>query len=405
MLAVLAVAIAANAGALLSTNSRMAGDSDGPFYIGIARSLAAGRGYVLEGMGLTFWPDTPTMGRAPLWPALLTVPALLAPSFDDSSLLRVTAACLNALNALLLFGIAWELSRSVGVSVAAGISYALYPVALALTAGGFSEISYVFVTAAGILLIVRGGRLVYLGALVLGLSALVRSNFVVLPVVAGLVAFPKLTTARARRRFLTMAAVFWLPSGLWIARNYILSGEFPVLSTIEGETLYGANNNYVASSLQVWGYWVMPNEIPGETPKKDLAQTMSERQLDRYYHRQGMTFLKLHWFELPRLELGKLIRAFIPIPWVPNWASYAVFFSRAVLYVGILLSLGTLREMAVPFRILVTSMFLVVLLTVLVYYGTYRFTFCVEVFFLPVLSVAAFKTMSQHWPDAFRGVS
>jgi hypothetical protein len=224
----------------------------------------------------------------------------------------------------------------------------------------------------------------------------VRSNFILLPVMAGLVALPllrspELRSIRAWGMVAMLAAAFWLPSALWMVRNYALSGEFPVLSTIEGETLYGANNSYVASDLSVWGYWVFPNDIPGETAKKDLARTMTERQLDRYYHRKGIAFLKQHWFEVPRLELGKLIRGFVPVPWVAGWGSYAVFLFRAILYAGILLSLKSFRTLDESYRTIVGGMFLVVLLTVLLYYGTYRFTFCVEVFLIPAVAIAAFR--------------
>ena len=389
-LLVLAVATLTNTAALRSTNSGAAGDGDGPFYISIARNLAAGKGYVL---GDSFWPDKPTMGRAPVWPVLLAIPAKLAPGVGDLTLLRVTAACLNAVSALLLFAITWKLSHSRRSAVAAGVGYALYPVALALTAGGFSEVPYVFVSGRGLLLILCGGRAMYLGAVVLGLSALVRSNFIILPVVAMLAAVPVLRTRREWTGFVLMAGLFWLPSGLWIVRNYALSGEFPVLSTIEGETLYGGNNSYVASTLSVWGYWVFPNEIPGETTKKELAATMSERQLDRYYHRKGMDFLKQHWFELPRLELGKLIRGFIPVPWVAGWGSYGVFFFRAILYLGILLTSKLFGTIEPTYRITVAGMFLVVLSTVLIYYGTYRFTFCVEIFLIPIIAIGALGRM------------
>ncbi len=396
-LIVLAAAIAANTIALMGTSPRLSLDGDGPFYIGIARNLAAGKGYVL---GDSPWPDKPTMGRAPVWPVLLSIPARLAPGIDDPTLLRGTAAFFNAGSAVLLFGITLTLTNRRGVSIAAGLAYALYPVALALTAGGFSEIPYVFLAAIGLLSILRGGPGLYVGALVLGLSPLVRSNFIALPVMAGLVALTRRPDARQWKRFAVVAALFWLPSALWIARNYALSGEFPVLSTVEGETLYGANNNYVASTLSVWGYWVFPNEIPGETPKDDLARTMSERQIDDYYHRKGIAFLKAHWFELPRLELGKLVRAFIPVPWVAGWTSYAVFLFRGLLYGGILLSLGVLRQLDPRYKIIVTGMFLVVLLTVLIYYGTYRFTFCVEVFLLPAVALAAFSRRRSSKPRA-----
>jgi hypothetical protein len=389
---VLAVAILTNSLALLGTNPNSAGDGDGPFYIGIARNLAAGKGYILTD---SFWPDQLTMGRAPLWPALLTVPAFLFPGAGDHQLLRVTAAFLNVLSALLFLGITWVLSRNIRIAVLAGLGYAFYPVALALTSGGFSEIPYVFVAAAGILLILYGGKFLYPGVLVMGLAPLVRSNFIALPVMvaaAALIArhlLRPLGFSKIWPRFAILAGLFWLPSALWIVRNYALSGEFPVLSTIEGETLYGANNDHIASGLKDWGYWVMPDEIPGELPKSVLARSMSERQLDRYYHAKAMAFLKQHWFELPRLELGKLIRAFIPVPWVANWSSYAVFFFRAVLYGAILLNLPTLFASDPRYRLIVTGMFLVVLLTVIVYYGTYRFTFCAEVFLIPIVAMGA----------------
>ena len=384
-LLVLAVAIASNWIVLISTKPAVSGDA--LLCMGIARNLAAGRGYVVA----TLWRDTRTMERAPVWPALLSASAWLASGADDTTSVRVTAACLNAANAVLLFGITWMLSRDRRISAAAGAGYALYPVALTLAATGCAEIAYVFVAALGTLLLLRGGRAFYPGALVLGLTVLVRSNFILLPVMAGLAAIPMFRIRRVPGRFVAAAALFWLPSGLWIARNYALSGEFPILSTIEGETLYGANNDYVASNLAVWGYWVFPDEIPGQTAKKDLAATMSELQVDRYYHRKGIAFLKQHWLGLPRLEVGKLIRGLVPVPWIPNWGSYCVFLFRAALYAAVLLSLRTLRTMDPLFRILVTGMFLVVLVTELVYYGTYRFTFCTEVFLLPVVATWVFR--------------
>ncbi len=384
-LLVLVVAIASNWMVLM--NTKPVSDVDGALYMGLARNLVAGRGYVVS----TLWRDTRTMERAPLWPALLSAPAWLAPRVDDSTLLRVTATSLNVVNAMLLFWITWMLSGDDRISTAAGVGYALYPVPLALAAAGMSEIAYVFVAALGMLLLLRGGRALYPGALVLGLTALVRSNFILLPVMAGLAALPWFGIRRVPWRFVAAAALFWLPAGLWIVRNYALSGDFPVLSTIEGETLYGANNDYVASNLAVWGYWVFPDEIPGQTTKKDLAATMSELQLDHYYHRKAIAFLKQHWFGLARLEVGKLIRGLVPVPWVPNWGSYWVFFFRAFLYTAILLSLRTFRAMNLLFRILVTGMFLTVLAMELVYYGTYRFTFCAEVFLLPAVAIRVFR--------------
>src|ERR1035438_1038045 len=96
-LLVLAVAIASNWIVLISTKPAVGVDA--LLCMGIARNLAAGRGYVVA----TLWRDTRTMERAPVWPALLSASAWLASGADDTTSVRVTAACLNAANAVLLF--------------------------------------------------------------------------------------------------------------------------------------------------------------------------------------------------------------------------------------------------------------------------------------------------------------
>ncbi len=382
LLCVSLAAVLANSLALLSSDSAIASRGDAPYYISIARGLAAGKGYV---QAASPWPDAPATGRAPGWPAFLALAAVFFPGAEDTRLLRVTCACLNVGTAILISLLGWLLSRNPKVAIASGIGYAFYPVALALMIGGWSEISYVFLAALGLVLILAGGGFVYPGALVLGLGPLVRPNSVLLPL---MIAAGSLPWKRPfNRRFLAVCAVlYWLPSACWIARNHAVSGLF-TLSTLEGETFYGANNEVVANTLSEWGYWIFPNRIPGETPKAELARTMKEHELDRYYHNKGMAFVRAYWRELPRLELGKLTRAFVPVPWVPNLGSWAVFSVRALFYASIIWTFPALRETDPAYRAVLTGLFLVLLATVLLYYGTYRFTFCAEVFLVPIVAM------------------
>lgn len=44
---------------------------DGPYYSGLAQSLAQGKGYVLA---RSPWPEAPHLGRLPAWPFLLSLP-------------------------------------------------------------------------------------------------------------------------------------------------------------------------------------------------------------------------------------------------------------------------------------------------------------------------------------------
>ncbi len=360
--------------------------ADGPFFIGIAHRLAAGKGFVNSFYGR----DLPTMTRAPLWPAILAISIRLFPNASDAHLLRDTAVVVNILNSMLLFALTWFLSRSGRVSIVAGLGYTLYPSALAMAADGYCEIPFVFFAILGTLLIILGGAWSYWGALSLGLSVVTRSNFVLLPCLVALTAVVLFGVKRVPLRFIVLAIIFWIPAFLWTVRNYTVSGEFPVLSTQEGETLYGANNLYVATDLGQWGYWVFPDEIPGEPIKKSLAVTMTESQINHYYHQKGIAFLKANWFALPRLELGKLIRGFAPIPWVPSWGSYFAFFCRGVLYLVAILSLRFFRKLNPNFQVMLAAAFLSVLMTTVIYYGCARFSFCFEVFLIPLAIIGLF---------------
>src|SRR6266496_2639578 len=82
---------------------------DGPYFIGIARSLASGSGYYLED---SFWPDLPNVARSPLWPAFLTVPSFLFSHASDNAILRFTGAALHGLSAALLLPLTFQLTGS-----------------------------------------------------------------------------------------------------------------------------------------------------------------------------------------------------------------------------------------------------------------------------------------------------
>jgi 4-amino-4-deoxy-L-arabinose transferase-like glycosyltransferase len=367
---------------------------DGPYYIGLARSLASGRGYYLEN---SFWPDLPNVARSPLWPAILAVPAMVFPNANDNAILRFTDAVLHAASAGLMLLLTFQLTGSFVGGALAGAFLGLYPPASGLVAGGYSEIPYLCVMLGGLILAFEGGKLAYAGLLVCGAAVLARSNYVVLPaVLLVLTAFirPKtLLEWRNLRLWAIGSALFCLPAALWIVRNYAVSGYFPVLSAMEGETLYGGNNDRVASDLSVWGYWIMPNEIPGEQTKRDLALTRTELEVNKYYHDRGMQFIRANWYALPRLIVGKLVRGFVPVPWVPLAASYGAFFFRACVYLAFAAFWFRWRDRNQAYTFLAGAMFLVTLATTVIYYGTFRFTFCVEPFLFPFIVGGVLETV------------
>jgi hypothetical protein len=325
------------------TSKNFDGGEDAYQYLGIARSLAEGRGFKNP---VGPWPNLPTYDRMPGWPLILAMALRIAPGAPPEAVSRFTNVFCLAL-AGTFFGV---LTRRLGVrselSIPAGLAISRSPSLAYLTVLGLSEISFVLVVTLGITLIFTGGRWIYIGFLILGLGPLIRTNFVLFPFVFLGLALLVPTTRHllVTRRIVSHGALAFMlmlaPTLLWAVRNYTITGRFPLLSAIEGETLYGANNDVVLNDLMDWGFWIMPDDIPGETPKLNLAKTLpSELALNDYYHQKAITWIKHNVSAMPRLMSGKFVRAFAPIPWKPQVLSFIAFLGRFLLYVAALLLL------------------------------------------------------------------
>lgn len=361
------------------------------YYQAIAKTLAAGGGYVDPG---TYWPTEPTMGRAPGWPFLASIGLWLFPNADPNAVMRYTGGVINAATTPLIWLLTWFLVRRSLVALIAAVAFMINPHGFYLVQLAWSEPAFVFVATLGsvLLFLPTSPRLLSLlmGSFVLGLSVLVRPNFLLFPgmiVVAAFTLFllrENRAIARNVVTFILCSAVFLIPPALWMVRNYKLSGKFPVVSTIRGETFYGGNNFFVAENLSHWGYWMFPDDIPGETPKGDLAKQMNEIELDEYYFNKGKAYLRENWFSSPRLFLGKLVRAYVPVPWKASMGSYVTNALRAALYLAFFVTWGIWsRRLPRLWHVVLLGMMLVNLATVLIFYGTARFTYCVEPFMLP----------------------
>jgi hypothetical protein len=240
----------------------------------------------------------------------------------------------------------------------------------------------------------------------MGLGCLVRANFVLwLPFAAVVAAWAYrrvLGTAWIRAHALGVLAgvlLFAAPVAGWVLRNYAVSGRAPVISTLRGQTFYGGNNAVVADDLAYWGYWVFPNSIPGEPPMVELAKTMSEVEVDRYYYGKGREFVKRHAFALPRLLLGKLVRGFVPVPWKPGWGAYALAAFRLCLYAAALAGLWWFGRRAGPaFAVVTLGAAGVALATVLAFYGYVRFTFVLDPYLLPFAGMAVVELFRGGGP-------
>jgi len=366
--------------------------SDQAQYLGIGESIAQGKGYKDPESN---WPNLPAYDRMPVWPAILSAALAIAPHARPETVSRLT----NIL-CLVLAGISFgAFCRHLGIrpvlSLIGGLFLTLSPMLTYYALEGLSDISFVCIVGAALALASSGPRYIYPAALLLGLGPLVRTNFIlVFLLFLGLVFL--IPSARALvsqwnlRRAMIACALAFLPTGLWAIRNFSVTGRFPVLSSLEGETLYGANNDATANNLKDWGYWVVPDKIPGETPKNDLANRFSSAlELNDYYHDKAVAWIRGHLTAMPRLVVGKMVRAATPVPWAdfPARLEFAAFFSRFVADALILISL--------PFwwprinRLYLTFLAAIAighLITTVVFYGSPRFGCCFfEVFFIPCI--------------------
>ncbi len=357
---------------------------DATFYLAIGKALAQGKGYI-DPSG--FWPEQPTIGRMPLWPAVISLGITLMPWLDPNFLLRCLNLIIHVLCVVLMMRIVFKQSSSPRYAALAGAFLAINPGLLYYGYAGLSENLYVLIGIIALNLSIGATkRAQYAGAFVLGLGALVKSNTVM---IGPAFFFFYLFYARRQRwgyQFAWVWAVLFLSSpSLWVVRNYLVSGHFPVLSSIRGETFYGANNHRAATDLEKWGYWVFPNEIPGEPVKRDIVSTMrGEKEIDDYYFKKGVTFVMENPRQLPRLILGKLIREYVPIPWDPSPMALVGSAYRGLLLSLLVMYLRTaVREMSDVTGGVILAMLATNLVTVIVFYGSARLALTVEPLLIP----------------------
>ncbi len=414
---VFAVALAVNlgAGAVQGLNRKL--ESDAFYYFQLATSLARGEGYVIK---QGFWPEAPSLQRMPGWPAAAAVALKLTeghglprPAVMRTLNLTINAACAAAVSLLAL-----ALFRRPVVGVVAGGLYLLHPMGLVCADEGMSEPLFVLLAVTGAWLLQRGlagvtadtrfnmRRIaaVLAGFLLLGLACLVRANFAMWIFFFGAgVAWWTLRAGLWRRPawwavMFVGTLIFVTPPLLWAVRNYRVCGAFPVMSTLRGQTYYGGNNALTAEGFKYWGYWVFPNEIPGETPLYDLSRTMSEHEVDVYYYEKGQAYLREHPGRVPGLLLGKLIRAYVPVPWHWTAGTLGMAGARMVLY-G-LFFVGVCRAWCLlvrPYPAIFSGMVFTNVMMVLTFYGYSRFAFALEPFFMPFAAVALVDLVGWQW--------
>jgi hypothetical protein len=198
-------------------------------YHQLAANLIEGRGFSLN----TQAPFQPDAIRTPAYPAFIAAIYLMAGVAPRAVL--VAQAMLDSVTALLVAGLALNLTRNNRAAVVAGALYALYPTAWNYCAELYSECALGFVLMLTLWLLsgvlTATGRRRMLGAIALGaacgLSLLVKPGALLLPAIL----LAALLWRRRWREAAVCAAVVAMMLTPWVARNALVFGR-PMLSTV-----------------------------------------------------------------------------------------------------------------------------------------------------------------------------
>lgn len=370
-------------------------------YLAIGENIAQGNGYRDTA---SFWPGSPAYDRMPVWPFILSIALKMAPAGSSpEAVSRFTNAVFLALAGAAFGFLCSRLGLHFLSCLLAGLSVSLSPILIYYGNEGMSEISFVLIVGAGLALAFSGSRYVYPAALLMGLGPLIRTNFVLVPLLCFGIAFgiPVVRREFAARcslsRALLAVSLMLLPTVLWAIRNYAITGRPLLLSSLEGEAWYGSNNDATANNLRDWGYWVFPDVIPGETPKAELAKRLSsDLAVNDYYRRKGLAWIRNHVSAMPRLIVGKLVRAFVPIPWAdsPSAAEFAAFIYLFALRVSFwALAPHWWPRMNREYLLILGAIGICHLITTVLFYGSARLSYC----FFDVFSLPCVYCGFEHW--------
>ena len=299
---ILLAAVLARLAVLAPRVGREADDPDN--YLPLARSIAAGRGFQINGK--------PTAYRPPLYPVLL---APLVGSEDDRFTVAIAAfhLVLGVGTTLLTMRAArlWGLS-AIRMQIA-GLIVALDPVLVAQSRSVMTETLAAFLLAAAMATASTQMRGMVICGVAFGLASLCRPSTLPAAVLACAFAAttgPGMWTERARRS-LALALAVAVTLAPWAIRNAIVLGEPIATTTHGGYTLALANNAAYARDVlngPPGAVWSGPRQRAWFQEISQATDRMSEPQADRFLRNSALRWIREHPGDFLRASLARLGR-------------------------------------------------------------------------------------------------
>jgi 4-amino-4-deoxy-L-arabinose transferase-like glycosyltransferase len=271
-------------------------------YHKLASNVAAGHGFVVSG-------DRPTGRRPPAWPIVLA--GLYRITGPNPAAGRVLQVLLGSLVVWMTFAVARRYFSPREAWIASAL-VAVNPFLIFISGYLLTENLYMIVLLAALWVVPTPAtfsgswRPVALGALLLGIAALVRPTAIPVggwmaasALVIGGGALTKRTSLVAMAVVITFLAI--LP---WSLRNQQRFGGWVGLTTHGGITFYQGNNPRVVEVPHYRG-GVAPL---GALPHIDELSSMGELDRDREAYRLGKRFLRENVSQIPSLTFWKFVR-------------------------------------------------------------------------------------------------
>jgi 4-amino-4-deoxy-L-arabinose transferase-like glycosyltransferase len=298
-------------------------------YLALARSVAAGQGFVYDETH-----DTGTaqqFGRAPAYPLFLAAIGAGRAPFDASpARVKIAQALIGGL-AVWLIGLIALRAAGPRAGVAAAAIAAVYPPLVWIGAYVFSEALYTALALAAVLLLDRamdrvgearsaraGGAFVLVAGLLTGVAILTRP--------AMLFFLPLAVLWLVWRRLPVLAVAFVVAAvavvAPWTARNYRAYDRFVLVASEGGVTFWTGNHPLAIGEGDLAAN---PDIKRAEIAFRAARPGLTAEELEPYYYREALG----HIAESPGWWLGLLARkAFYTI--VPIGPSYTLHSTRYV---------------------------------------------------------------------------
>ena len=341
---------------------------DSPEYEEIAHNILAGKGFVASywwyGFELKSW-------RAPFYPFFLA--GVYGVFGAEQWIVRIIQCGLGALTASFIVGIARR-QNAIMASVCGGLAIFYGPM-VSVSNEIMTETWFIFWLVAAAYCLLHDNRPGLMGGAAIGFAILTRPIGALL-----LVAWVVFACLRHRNwpdilGVCTVAVLVVLP---WTIRNYYVHGSWPIISTQGGFV--------VAHSNALEPDW--KKEIGWGTTREFLEEMPSEWDRDRYWWRQGLTFMAEHPLVYLRLVGERFVRmGYFFRPDYNFWWMLVLPFGCVGIWRDGLRGDNLFTTLFLGLSVLAFSCLL---------YGATRFRLPLEAFFL-LFSASGFLYLADRW--------